>query len=76
VAQGDLIGAVGSTGLSTAPHLDYRISQHGAFVNPLKLTPPPPEPLPQALMPAFEAVRDADLVLLDAAEPVTLAESR
>jgi murein DD-endopeptidase MepM/ murein hydrolase activator NlpD len=74
VVQGDLIGAVGSTGLSTAPHLDYRITQHGAFVNPLKLTPPPPEPLPRDMMPAFTAVRDAGLVLLDTPVPVRLAQ--
>jgi murein DD-endopeptidase MepM/ murein hydrolase activator NlpD len=66
VVQGDLIGAVGSTGLSTAPHLDYRIAQRGVFVNPLKLTPPPPEPLPKSMMDAFTAVRDTDLARLDA----------
>jgi murein DD-endopeptidase MepM/ murein hydrolase activator NlpD len=74
VVQGDLIGAVGSTGLSTAPHLDYRITQQGVFVNPLKLTPPPPEPLPRAMMPAFNASRDADLLLLDTPAPVRLAD--
>ncbi|UCD65852.1 MAG: M23 family metallopeptidase [Deltaproteobacteria bacterium] len=34
VAQKDIIGYVGSTGLSTGPHLDYRIKYNGVFRNP------------------------------------------
>jgi murein DD-endopeptidase MepM/ murein hydrolase activator NlpD len=37
VQQKDVIGFVGSTGVSTGPHLDYRISLNGNFKNPFSL---------------------------------------
>jgi murein DD-endopeptidase MepM/ murein hydrolase activator NlpD len=66
VVQGELIGHVGTTGLSTAPHLDYRTMRDGAFVNPLTIQPPPPEPLSAALRPAFERVREGAVARLEA----------
>jgi murein DD-endopeptidase MepM/ murein hydrolase activator NlpD len=45
VSQGDVIGYVGMTGLATGPHLDYRVSENGTWLNPLNLRSITPDPL-------------------------------
>ncbi len=59
VRQGEVIAYTGSTGLSTAPHLDYRIQHRGRWINPETLKSQPAEPIPESRLADYVAWRDA-----------------
>jgi murein DD-endopeptidase MepM/ murein hydrolase activator NlpD len=62
VRQGQVIGYLGSSGLVTAAHLDYRIKVGGRFVNPRTIKLPSKTPVPADEMTLFEISRDGCLL--------------
>ena len=69
VRQQQVIGYVGSTGLSTGPHLDYRLAKDGQFRNPLRETFPTGLPIEKGEMETFRQRRDEMSVWLEGESP-------
>ena len=69
VNQKQIIGYVGSTGLSTGPHLDYRLAKGGQLRNPLKESFPAGLPIKREEMERFQKRRDEMIAWLQGDPP-------
>ena len=57
VSQGQIIGYVGSSGLSTGAHLDFRVYKNNVAMDPLKMESPPAFPVNEKYRADFDSVR-------------------
>jgi murein DD-endopeptidase MepM/ murein hydrolase activator NlpD len=74
IAQGTVIGYVGSTGLATGPHLHYEFRVNGVHRNPLSVTMPPPEPLSGAQLASYRTYTANALARIRTVENIIYAD--
>ncbi len=75
VAQGEVIGYSGSTGLANGPHVHYELIRDGQQVDPLRLQQDSGDPLPASRRAEFEAVKaQFDLLLAGRSANVAAAD--
>ncbi len=74
IRQKQLIGYVGDTGLATGPHVCFRVSHDGRYVNPVDLRSPSGAPIEPGNRHAFYAARDGLLALMNSGTLLSATE--
>jgi len=74
VAQGDVVGYVGSSGISTGPHLHYEVRKRGRFLNPLNIRSNPKLSVSRREMARFVKVKNDTMAGLKEAGTVMTAD--
>lgn len=75
IQQGQIIGYVGASGLATAPHLHYEFRINGVHKNPITVSLPRANPLPQSVVAQWHAANQTVMAQLETMSTAQVAQA-